>query len=127
MKFIRGRIQRHKSHCGARLRPAPRARIGFGGLPDRAPEKECQDRILGEVRAFPGEGNDVIDVGLRHVRKEPVQDRADDAGRMLVRLRVARRGKNDRHPDQDRQPIFVKRTGAKHGQEKTEFFAATQT
>ena len=79
MPFIARRVEQHQFECQPRRRPTPGARILAHGLAQRAPAQQTQHCILRQVRAFADEEHEQVNRGVRHPRKQPAQDRFDDA------------------------------------------------
>lgn len=82
------------------------------GFVKGAKEKQGEDGVFGDVSGLAHHMDDRVQVVLGDVRHKPADDGADDAGRTMARRSVARRGKDEGHPEKNRQPVFKK--GANH-------------
>jgi len=72
VEFISGGVEKNDEDGDGRLAPAPGAEIAAEGFADGAPEQGGEDGVFREVRAFSNNVMNGFDVGLRHVREEPV-------------------------------------------------------
>ena len=68
------------------LAPAPGARVAADGFADGAPKKDAKDGVFREMAAFANGVVNGFDVGLAHVREEPVQEGFDESRGVGVRL-----------------------------------------
>ena len=108
MEFIAGRVKENQGERDAGFPPAPRAGIVFHRLPHGAPEQEHEHGVFGQVSALADEMVDFLDMRLRHVREQPVQEGFDEQRGVLVGLGVAGAGENQDHPHERRQPVYQK-------------------
>ena len=88
VEFIARGVEEDDEDGDGSLAPAPGSRVATHGLADGAPEKQTEDRVFREVAAFADGMVNGFDVRLRHVRKQPMQERFNQAGGMGVRLGV---------------------------------------
>ena len=88
MGFIGRRVEKDKQQRAADFRPRPGGQVVFR-LIQRAPEKQGENGVFNDVRAFAEEVMDLLDVRLRHLGKEPVQKRFDKQRGVFVGMRVA--------------------------------------
>lgn len=114
MEFIARGVERDEQQREVGFAPVPGTADIFHGFPQRAPEQQGQYGIFGQVRAFAGKENEPINRVRRKVREHPVQQGREDARGMFVRMRIAGCCKNQRHPDQHRQPVFAECAQLRH-------------
>ncbi len=115
VKFVGGGVEKDQEQGAADLGPGPRRQPALPGV-QRAPEQERQHGVFGQMRAFADEMVDLLDVRLRHVREEPVQEGFNEQRGVFIGLRVAGTGENDSHPHERRQPEFQKETQPGHAE-----------
>jgi len=106
MKFIRRGVKKNDQHRDDRFAPTPGAGIPSDGFADRAPKQNCEHRVFGEMRAFADDVMNGLDMRLRHVRKQPVQERFDEPRGVRVGLGIAGAKENQGHPREWDEPIF---------------------
>jgi len=73
------------------------------------------------VRAFANGNDYFMNRSGLEMRKNPEQEGLNDARRTLKRPLIAGGGKNDRHPDCNRQPILNHKPQLQHGAMKKQF------
>ena len=106
MDFVTGCIQRHEQDGEARVGPAPRPPVVPNRFTQRSPQKQCEHRVFSQVGAFADKEDDIRHSMFRKMREKPMNDRRQNPGRMLKGHGVTRRGKDNHHPEQHREPIF---------------------
>lgn len=118
MQFIGRGVEDDERHCGSGQPPVPWPRIALQRFANGTPEQHRENRIFRQMSAFADECDGAVQVDFRDVRKQPLNERADDPGRSIEGLTVSGCGKNKEHPDNHWQPIFQKGAGVWHGGEK---------
>lgn len=118
MEFIGRGIEKNDEDGDGGFAPAPGTGIAAGGFADGAPEQGGEDSVFREVSAFANDVVNGFDVGLGHVRKEPVQEGFDQPRGMGVGFRIAGAEKDEGHPREREKPVFQKRTSFRHRDKK---------
>ena len=108
MKFIERGVNRRgdKSQSGS----APEVVLA---VTERAIKERRQDRVLGEVGAFPHEQLDRLNGRSGNIGSDPAQEGTNEERRVFGGHQIGRADENKNHPEQDRQPVFQKPTHQK--------------
>ena len=78
------------------------------------PDKKCsENRVFGEVGAFADNKLDRSHRCIRNIGSDPAQERTNEARGVLGRHQIARTDADEKHPEQDGQPVFQKSTHQK--------------
>ena len=114
MEFIGGGVEEDEEDRNGRFAPAPGAGIAANRFTNGAPEQSGEDGVFGEVTAFANGVMNGLDVRLGHVGKKPMQEWFDQPRRVRVRFSVTGADEDERHPGQRHEPVFKKRPGFRH-------------
>jgi hypothetical protein len=104
MIFVAGGVEENDEQGPADAGPGP-GRQPFVCI-ERAENQQRQDCVFGQMAAFAKDMVDQVNLRLGHVRKKPAQERLDKERGMLVGAGIGGTAKDERHPEQHRQPVF---------------------
>ena len=105
VNLVGGCIKRDEKKSQTGLRPQPGTSMGCIEFSQCAPNEQPKKRIFSNVRSFANGKYNCVDRLIGEMRKEPTQNRRDDARRVAKRHLIAGRRKDDDHPNQNRNPI----------------------
>ena len=108
VQFVTGGVGKNHGQGEAGFGPVPRAAIIFHRLANRAPDQPGQHGIFRQMTGLAKKMVQLRDGALRHLRKQPPQQRLEQGRRVMIRFGIGGKGKNQQHPNQHGQPITQK-------------------